>query len=308
MDRTEALDKMVSPSQKRPGKWMQGVMQIHITRACDLACSNCTQGSQFGGKADFMTLDNFELACKSLKDYFGLIGIFGGNPALHPQFDEICFILQNYFPQQKCGIWCNHPRGKGNVMRGTFNPQMSNLNVHLKEEAYREFKTTWPESHPFGVDRDSRHSPVHGQLSKFISDDSERWEAISNCDINKHWSAMICQFRGELRGFFCEIAGGQAILNQNNPDYPDTGMCISNSSNWWKKSMSDFAEQVDFHCQRCLVPLRGRGALAQHEHVTTITSEYDHLKPKGNHSLQILDNNDDIHSELSRRVIDYLGR
>lgn len=307
MNKHEALSQMIPPGTQRPGKWMSGVMQIHLNRACDLGCSNCTQGSQFGGKSAFITLQNFELALQSMEGYFGLIGIFGGNPALHPQFDEICEILRNYFPKEKCGIWCNHPRGNGAIMRKTFNPSMSNLNVHLKQEAYDEFKRDWPESHPFGLDKDSRHSPVHGNMSKFVPEESERWRLISNCDINRHWSAMLCQFRGELRAFFCEIAGSQAILNQHNPDYPDTGMPVTKG--WWRKPMQDFADQVEFHCHRCLVPLRGHGALAQHEHQTTVTEEYAHLKLKGsNHLLQILDQGADIHSESTRKVVEYLGR
>lgn len=306
MNEQEALNQMIAPGTRRPGKWMEGVMQIHLTRACDLACSNCTQGSQFGGKPKFITLQNFELACQSMEGYFGLIGIFGGNPALHPQFEEICAILRNYFPKERCGLWCNHPRGRGAVMRETFNPSMSNLNCHLKQEAYDEFKRDWPESHPFGLDKDSRHSPVHGNMAKFVPEESDRWNLISQCPINRNWSAMLCEFRGELRAFFCEIAGSQAILNQDNPEYPDTGMVVSKG--WWRKPMQDFADQVRFHCHRCLVPLNGHGALAQKEHVTTVTEEYAHLKPKGSHLLEVLDTGADLSSETSRRVIDYLGR
>lgn len=307
MTETEALSLMVPPGQARHGKWMMGVMQIHLTRACDLACSNCTQGSQFKGKPDFITLENFEKACQSLHGYFGLIGIFGGNPALHPQFQEITDILRKHFPKSKCGIWCNNPHGKAAIMRDVFNPAMSNLNCHLNIEAYEEFKRDWPESRPFGLDKDSRHSPVHGSLTKMVPDEEERWRLISQCDVNQHWSAMICQFRGELRAFFCEIAGSQAILNQHNPLYPDTGMLVE--PGWWQRPMQDFAEQVRFHCHRCLVPLRGHGALAQQEQHTIITSDYDHLRVKGSrHELQLIDGQFDIHSETSRRVIDYLGR
>ena len=324
----EAISKMVPPSTRRPGKWMEGVMQIHLTRACDLACSNCTQGSQFAGKNTFMTPDNFDLACHSLKDYFGLIGIFGGNPALHPQFNTICEILRSHFPQEKCGIWCNHPRGKAAEMRRTFNPAMSNLNVHMVQEAYTEFKRDWPESRPFGLAKDSRHSPVHGNPAVFIQDEGERWKRISECDINRHWSAMICQFRGELRGFFCEVAGGQAMLHQDDPNYPDTGAQVvcpqymtendkhtadwkcatCRGVEWWQHRIEAYSDQIQHHCTKCLVPLRGHGALAHTQSQTTITTEYDHLRPKGAHILQIIGQDDSLHPETSRRVIDYLEK
>jgi hypothetical protein len=336
MNADQAIAEMVSPSQRRPGKWREGVMQIHLNRICDLACSNCTQGSQFGGKNAYMSLQNFERACKSMKGYFGLIGIFGGNPALHPHFAEICQILRSHFPKEQCGIWCNNPHGKAHHMALTFNPSMSNLNVHLRQDAYDDFKDGWPDSAPFGLTQDSRHSPVHGALHHFVSHEDDRWNLIANCDINRHWSAMLCQFRGELRGFFCEVAGGQAILNQFNPDYPDTGMPICEFCNgtgrleayrgepsqgtemvacdgcdgvaWWKRPMQSFGNQVKQHCPNCLVPLRGHGALAQQQHVTTITSEYAHLPIKNRHELVINDGGTSLHPETSRRVIDYLGK
>lgn len=208
-------------------------------------------------------LDLFEQAVVSLKDYFGVVGIFGGNPALHPKFPELCEILRRHIPKVRCGLWCNHPKGNGNVMRQTFNPAVSNLNVHLDQEAYDEFKRDWPESGPFGLEKDSRHSPVFVAMQDVIEDESERWDLISNCDINKYWSAMIGVFRGQLRAWFCEIAGAQSILHQWEPDYPDTGMPVTND--WWRKPMRDFAAQVRLHCHACGVPLRGHGSLAQDE-------------------------------------------
>lgn len=328
MDFDQCVDKMVPPSAKRPGKWMQGVMQIHLTRGCDLACSNCTQGSQFSGKIHFMTLENFELACQSLKDYFGLIGIFGGNPAMHPKFPQICEILRSYFPKEKCGIWSNNPFGHATIMRQTFNPAMSNLNVHLKREAYDAFKRGWPESHPFGLEQDSRHSPVHGELVSLIPETTSQWDMISNCDINRHWSAMIGQFRGAARGWFCEVAGGQAMLRQDDPEYPDTGVPITCSHcngkgivtdetegviqcptcsgvAWWQQPMQAFKHQVSQHCSNCLVPLRGVGHLAVKDRTTTVTESYADLTVKHGHTLQVADS---INSESSRLVIQYLGK
>jgi hypothetical protein len=62
------------------------------------------------------------------------------------------------------GLWCNHPKGNAKVMRETFNPRVSNLNVQLDREAYDEFKRDWPECMPVGLDKDSRHSPVYASM------------------------------------------------------------------------------------------------------------------------------------------------
>jgi hypothetical protein len=148
-------------------------------------------------------------------------------------------------------------------MRDTFNPAVSNLNVHLDEHAYKLFKQGWPECNPVGLQRDSRHSPPFVAMKDIISNEERRYDLISNCDINQHWSAMIGLFRGSLRAWFCEVAGAQSILHQNENNYPDTGMVVQ--PGWWRLPMQAFAGQVRKHCHECSIPLRGHGELAQAE-------------------------------------------
>lgn len=237
-----------------------------------------------------MTAHQFETAVQSVQDYWGTIGVFGGNPCTHPEFDELCKILRRYIPKEQCGLWSNKLFGHGPAARATFNPSRSNLNVHLDQEAFSEFKQDWPESQPFGLKQDSRHSPPYVAMKDVLRNDCDRcggsgdepltamncddclgwgkvydeaqaWELISGCDINQHWSAMVGVFRGELRGWFCEIAGAQSMLHQHEPDYPDTGVKIE--PGWWHGSMDKWAHQVRKHCHECGVPLRGYGELAQ---------------------------------------------
>lgn len=300
MTEQEAIARMVAPGTPRAGKYRSGVIQVWLTRACDKACYGCTQGSNLAGPSAMMTPTQFEEACKSLKGYWGVVGVFGGNPAVNPHFEEICEILRGYFPKEQRGLWCNNPLGKGAAMRATFDPAVSNLNVHLDKKAFDEFKRDWPESRPFGLDKDSRHSPCYvamkDVLKKFcptcggngwhtaggndpadcgtcygtgkVYDEPKAWELISNCDINKHWSAMIGVFRGQLRAWFCEIAGAQSILHQWDSkacecgnsllgcsicdayghengrifDYPDTGI---NLENYAKYNRIDRLEGTD---------------------------------------------------------------
>jgi hypothetical protein len=307
MNEQQALKKMVSPGMKRKAAWRGGIVQIHITRACDKACFGCTQGSNLGGKSTMIPLDLFEQAVISLKDYFGVVGIFGGNPALHPHFEDLCAILQRHIPKIRRGLWCNHPKGHGKAMRETFNPAVSNLNVHLDKEAYQEFKRDWPESEPFGLHEDSRHSPVYVALSDVIKDESERWDLISKCDVNQQWSSMIGMFRGELRAWFCEIAGAQSMLHQNDPNYPDTGVEVT--SGWWKKSMQEFAHQARKHCHECGVPLRGYGSLAQEEsgveQVSATHMDVYQLKRPGR-ALQLVENRSDVSEQSLKSFVAYI--
>jgi hypothetical protein len=187
---------------------------------------------------------------------------------MSPHFAAYCEILRKHVPFEQRGLWCNHPRGKGKLMRDTFNPAYSNLNCHLSREAFDEFKRDWPESHPFGLDQDSRHSPVHLAMKDVVADEGQRWDLISECDLNKYWSAMIGVFRGELRAWFCEVAGAQAMLHQGEPDYLDTGLRVDRlyddgEKRWWQLPMYSFVRQVIKHCHECGVPLRGYGQLSQ---------------------------------------------
>lgn len=308
MLKEEAISKMVAPGQPRPKvSWLQGIIQIWITRSCDKSCFGCTQGSNLSGNSGRISLEQFEEAVISLKNYYGVVGMFGGNPAIHPQFEELCEIFKEHIPFERRGLWCNNPLSKGKVMQHTFNPLFSNLNVHLDEAAYREFKRDWPECQPVGRKTDSRHSPVYVAMEDIISDEAERWELISNCDINQTWSAMVGVFRGELRAWFCEIAGAQSILHQNNPNYPDTGIPIS--PDWWKKPITDFSEQISYHCHKCSVPLRAYGELAQAENgVEQVSETHKNIfQPKRKDRLvQLVTNRSQLSEQHLKSTVTYI--
>ena len=69
------------------------IICIDVTNKCDLACSNCTRLLENQDAYWDMTPENFRLALKSLKGYGGIIAMIGGNPCMHPKFDELCQIL-----------------------------------------------------------------------------------------------------------------------------------------------------------------------------------------------------------------------
>jgi hypothetical protein len=286
MTEQEALAVMVPPGQKRPGKAFGGVIQVLVTSSCNLSCVHCTQASQLARKPWFMTPEQFEQAVRSLAGYFGVVGVFGGCPTISPHFEEYCRVLRDHVPFERRGLWANNLMGKGAACRATFNPAVSNLNVHLDRKAYDEFRRDWPEARPFGLAEESRHSPPYVALAALIADKGERWELISACPINRHWSAMIGVFRGELRAWFCEIAGAQAILHQDDPSYPDTGLDPAEHGRlgrqWWQAPMAFFAEQVRWHCHDCGVPMQGHGALSQDPDAAEQVSEVHHafFRPK----------------------------
>lgn len=329
MTESECLSKMIPPGQHRPGKYGSsrgygGVIQIHVTRACNMSCFGCTQASNIGGKTTFMTPMQFHDAVMSLRGYPGIYGVFGGNPAVSPHFVEYCEILRKNVPFQQRGLWCNDPMTmeKGKAMAETFDPAVSNLNVHLDKNAYDNFRRWWPAARPFGLDKDSRHSPPFVAMKDVIADEDERWELISRCDINQHWSAMIGVFRGELRAWFCEVAGAQSILHQDEPNYPDTGldptapyMSLGEpapSMLWWQMPMENFRDQVRKHCHDCGIPLKGYGNLAQDNDTSGVeqvsaTHESVYKPKRKGRRIELVTLREQLHEGRLERMTDYIG-
>ena len=70
------------------------IIQIKITNACPHVCSNCTR---FCGhrKQFFMDPDMFQKAVDSLQDFPGTVGIMGGEPTLHPEFEKLMTIYRD---------------------------------------------------------------------------------------------------------------------------------------------------------------------------------------------------------------------
>jgi hypothetical protein len=299
-----------------------------------------------------MPVEMFEKAVKSLGTYFGLIALFGGQPTLHPEFPAICEVMTRLVPRNKRGLWTNALNGHGKLCREVFDPVNCNLNVHLDQAAYDEFKRDWPECNPVGLHQDSRHAPVFlamrdvlkkechycegtgtYKIRPHITGGEERrvpcvgcsatgkaydvekgYELISQCDINQHWSAMIGMFRDQLRAWFCEVAGAQNMLRQDDESEPDTGLDPTVlhgqwGKEWWQLGMDHFAGQVKFHCHRCGVPLKGRGELSQAADGVEQTSQHyaSVYKPKRRgRKVELVTVPSQLGAPLER-MTDYLG-
>ena len=269
------LPDMVVPSQKRPGIFRGGVLQIMVTRACDLSCFGCTAGSNLIHRPAVMDPDQFREAVRSLAGYFGVYGLFGGNPCTSRYFPDYCRILKEEgVPWEQRGIWTNRLMGYGPLCKVTFNASVSNCNVHCQDEAFQEFKRDWPEAiekrkdHTTqGLTTDAVHSSPYVSMIDLGIPEADRLRMIGSCPINRHWSAMICLVRGELRAFMCEIQGHMAALHGDNPDWagtgepmPDVGLPVA--PGWWRRPLADFEAQIETCCHHCAVPLNRAGQLA----------------------------------------------
>ena len=75
-------------------------MQIDITNICGLDCIYCTRYNKHlrNNQRYNMELDYFEKVLQSLEEWPNIIGIIGGEPLLHPKFEEICEIFNERSP------------------------------------------------------------------------------------------------------------------------------------------------------------------------------------------------------------------
>ncbi len=199
-------------------------IQIEITNACVLKCSNCTRLVGHSKKPFFMDLDFFRSAVDSLKNFPRMIGIMGGEPLLHPQFEEISRYLHSKVPKERCGLWSTFPKSKkhyapliadvyGNVL----------LNDHTLEDLY--------------------HAPVLVAGKDCMRDDFLMWYNIDHCWIQNSWSASITP-KG---AFFCEVAAAFDMVLKGPGGWPV-------ELDWWKKTPRDYVAQMNQYCVDCGIP------------------------------------------------------
>lgn len=240
------------------------IIQIIITTICDEACGNCTQLLPFRRDYKHMSLDVFRKALQSLKDWPGVIALFGGNPVAHPKFDDICSILAHEVPdQRKRGLWTNNLFNdrKGEVARNTFYPSgRFNLNAHGNAAASALFDKWLPGRMVESTrTRASWHSPVLMDYRDYGLSEQDWITAREMCDINQKWSGAIAERDGKPYAYFCEVAASlDGITGQNHG--------IEAIPGWWKLPMAFFHEQVRKCCDSgCGVPLRRKGSLDKDE-------------------------------------------
>jgi hypothetical protein len=199
------------------------VIQIEVTNACYLKCANCTRHVGHHRKPFFMDLDFIEKSIESLEGFEGNIGMMGGDPTLHPKFQEICKIYQKKIPnKRKREFWTSGFKWKEyqDIILETFDKDRIAYNEH---------------STPGG-----KHTPLLVSINEVVEDKKLMWEMIDNCWIQSQWSASITP-KG---GFFCEVAASLDYLFDGPGGYEI-------KSGWWKKEPKDFQDQVKRYCVDC---------------------------------------------------------
>lgn len=197
------------------------LIHIEITNACVHECPNCTRFVGHHKKTYFMDLNQIEESLKSLKGYKGNVGIMGGEPTLHKDFEQICSLVNKYFPPHKCGLWTSgHKWDKyKKTIKDTFK-----LGVYYNDHS----------------DKSQAHQPILIGINEVIDDKKLMWRLIDKCWIQEQWSASI----NPKGGFFCEVAAAQDMLFDGPGGYP-----LENG--WWKRDVQEFQDQVKRYCVNC---------------------------------------------------------
>jgi hypothetical protein len=219
------------------------VIQIEVTNACNLKCSNCTRFIGHHAKPFFMDLPTLEKALMSLEGFPEQIGIMGGEPTIHPQFKEICKMMQRLVPNKdKRSFWTNGLKWDEykDVIYATFNEENIVFNDH-KDVAV------------------GTHQPLLIAAEDILEDRELMWRLIGNCWVQWRWAASITP-KG---GFFCEVAAAHDILFDGPGGYPL-------ESGWWNKNPNEFLDQVKRYCPKCsaAIPMPGVSSHAKYDIVS----------------------------------------
>jgi len=230
------------------------VIQIEITNACNLQCSQCTRFVGHHKKPFFMDLDMVAKAIDSLEGYPGQIGIMGGEPTLHPQFKEICGLVEKMIPNRRQrALWTNGLNWEKykEIINKVFDPDMIVYNDHKDMEV-------------------GEHQPLLVAAGEILEDRELMWRLIGNCWVQWRWSASITP-KG---GFFCEVAAAQDYLFDGPGGY-------ALEKGWWNKNPNEFMDQVKRYCPNC-------GGAVPMERVSSHAA-YDLVSPKNAERLKTLD-------------------
>ncbi len=242
-------------------------IQIEITNACVFSCSNCTRFCGHHKQPFFMDWDTFVRAVDSLKGYDKIVGIIGGEPTIHPQFERfIDYLSEQYMPRLKPNtlklpmepseftekIRINQHEhfdritADGNMKRLGLWSSLPNNYYKYYEKIQKIFGQQMLNDHQ----NDSIHQPLLVSRKDLCIPD-EQWIPLrDNCWVQNQWSASITP-KG---AFFCEVAAALDVLFDGPGGWPI-------ETDWWKREPDEFKDQLHW-CEICGGALFDKGRLA----------------------------------------------
>jgi organic radical activating enzyme len=204
--------------------------EIVITNACNLSCGGCCQlvGQFRKDQIWFISLDELERNISILKKYppehgeLSPITIFGGEPTLHPRWDNIIKILKRNSPT---------------VFRINTNGRLGHQR-YQKEDNIVWYVDLHPESQLFVQSSYAAMDAIR------LPDDIDYWrKAQKDCPI---WNGCQCSIYNG-KAYFCENAAAIDWLHNNG----NNGWSISEDANPFDRTNQEIDKQAAELCKRC---------------------------------------------------------
>lgn len=203
---------------------------IDITNVCRKGCVYCTRFDRHLGPNKYsMSLDQIENALIAYKGWPSNIGIMGGEPQFHPNFDKVCSLIQTYAPRNKV------------ILFTSINPQTSKWSNIIRDTFFHY------EYHPHTEEQEKtyEHQPLTISIKDAVKDFGIRSRLINDCWVQRKWCPSVTNDGA----FFCEIGAGIAKLQGI------LGWVVEEG--WWERTHASFGYQLEL-CQLCgmAIPMR----------------------------------------------------
>lgn len=236
------------------------IIQIDITNACMYQCSNCTRFCGHHRNNFFMDFDTFKRAVDSMKGYHGTIGVMGGEPTLHPEFERFVKYLHTQLPNGNRKEKPSLIRPQKDFIESILLENKVESEVYQYETGAREtivgaglwsaMVPTYKKYYELIQDvfkmqavndhgNTMYHSPILINRKDLGIPDDEWIKIRDHCWAQDVWSATITP-KG---AFFCEIAGALDMLFDGSGGWPI-------EEGWWKRRPEEFGEQLRW-CEYC---------------------------------------------------------
>ena len=227
-------------------------IQVELTNACIHSCSNCTRFCGHHKKPFFMDWDTFKKAIDTLENWPRFIGIMGGEPTLHPEFERFV-----HYANEKHPPFYNIGGGHKPI------PSLSKYMIDANKlkpgplnkfhglglwssvcdkyyDHYEQIQDTFIYQCINDHTASSHHQAWLMTRKEFGIGDDEWVKLRDNC----WWQRLLGSPSITPKGaFFCEVAAAMDMLF----DGPG-GWKIE--KDWWKRGPEDYKEQLHW-CEFC---------------------------------------------------------
>jgi len=252
------------------------IIQIEITNACPKKCSNCTRFVSHVRKPFMMDLRTFKRAVDSMEGFRGMLGIMGGEPTIHPQFDAFCDYFRETIdrglahrtglePFKDLNDYRSEHLSELHAKRGLWSSVGNGFRKH-HEQIFETFDYMCLNDHA----NDGKHQALLISRHDLKIPDDEWYRVRDRCWVQRLWSASITP----TGCYFCEVAAAIDMLFFNGR----RGWPIE--PGWWKRTPAEFGEQLEL-CELCSAPLDVPRRLSREEIDDVSASNYERLKAVG---------------------------